>query len=173
MRAEYWISTASWEAEGRRANKFSKEAARKRNKFAKFRNPSRVLNLVSRSFDTSSKSGMDSKFYRAAALCATSSILYPGVARQIMVDPNPKIREARRGEARRGRRRNHTLRQRAELIECKEAQARIMRNGCRKTLRVGREKGRPRWWRISPGRFQNGPSQTHINWLRGMNPFTF
>lgn len=85
----------------------------------------------------------------------------------------PIQRSARRGEARRGRRRNHTLRQRAELIECKEAQARIMRNGCRKTLRVGREKGRPRWWRISPGRFQNGPSQTHINWLRGMNPFTF
>lgn len=108
---------------------------------------------------------------------AVRHFIYPiprrGVARQIMVDPNPKIREARRGEARRGRRRNHTLRQRAELIECKEAQARIMRNGCRKTLRVGREKGRPRWWRISPGRFQNGPSQTHINWLRGMNPFTF
>jgi len=34
----------------------------------------------------------------------------------------------------------HTFLQKAELIKCKRAQARIMRNGCRKTLRGWGEK---------------------------------
>lgn len=36
-----------------------------------------------------------------------------------------------------------------------------------------RERGERRDGGGYPGRFQNEPSQTHINWLRGMNPFTF
>lgn len=124
-----------------------------------------------------SESRIGSKILSLPSLCALlhSIYIYPTSARQIMVDPNSKI--CHTGDETTKRRQNHTFRRRFELIECKEARARIMVDGCRKKLR-DKEKERERASereddRWIPDRFQNEPSQTHINWLRGMNPFTF
>lgn len=80
-------------------------------------------------------------------------LAYP--ARRIMVDPDPKVREASPEsyvsiKASWSNVKKHRSANNAERVS-------------ENVKKRGEKRGKTTRWRI-PGRFQNGPSQTHINW---------